>query len=572
MRITSIPRYYRNLKRWHEIISILRRYGLADWLSRLPLDSIRDWMKDDQGVPLSSYSREARVRMALTELGPTFIKLGQVLSLRPDLVGSAQAGELQLLQSNVPADPPEAVERTIQTELKGSIRELFAEFETIAMASASIGQAHSARLADSTPVVVKVQHENIRAKIHEDLEVLAGLASLAERIPELAVWRPREIVSQLSRSLKRELSFTQEQANLIMFQEAFGRQPGIRIPKAHPSHSSARVLTMSLLTGESINEVSNPGKYSDQYREQLARKIADLYVEMIFVKGLYHADPHPGNILIDADGTLGLLDFGMVGRIDDTLRDNIEEMLWALSLKDSALLTAIVKRVGKVPQNIDDSLLSNDITDLIANYGNQPIEKIDLATALNDATDILHRHRIVLPGQMGMLIKTLVTLQGTISQTSPKFSLLEAIEPMFKKLWRNRLSPWRQARRMRRLYIEVESLVEKLPSQISSLMELVQSGKLDVHLSHRGLNPSINRLVLGLLTSSLLLGSSILMASEVPPLLFTQGGPMGLKDLSLIGLGGFVLSLIVTIRILLAINRSGHLDPHGESEDHHPFI
>jgi len=572
MRITSIPRYYRNLKRWREIIMILRRYGLADWLSRLRLDLIRDWIKDDHGVPLASYSREARVRMALTDLGPTFIKLGQVLSLRPDLVGSAQAAELQLLQSNVPADPPEAVARTIESELKESIPELFSEFETNAMASASIGQAHRAKLPDGTPVVVKVQHENIRAKIHEDLEVLAGLAGLAERIPEFSVWRPREIVNQLSRSLKRELSFTQEQANLIMLREALEGQSGIRIPEAFASHSSARVLTMSLLTGESINEVSNPGKYSDQDREKLAKRIADLYVEMIFVKGLYHADPHPGNILIESDGTLGLLDFGMVGRIDDALRDNIEEMLWALSLKDSALLTAIVKRVGKVPQNIDDSLLSNDITDLIATYGNQPIERIDLATALNDATDILHRHRIVLPSQMGMLIKTLVTLQGTINQTSPKFSLLEAIEPMFKRMWKNRLSPWRQARKMRRLYIEVETLVEKLPNQISSLMDLVQSGKLDVHLSHRGLSPSINRLVLGLLTSSLLLGSSILMASNVPPLLFIGGGPLGLKDVSLIGLAGFALSLIVTIRILLAINRSGHLDPHGESDEQDPFL
>ncbi len=572
MRITSIPRYYRNLKRWREIITILRRYGLADWLSRLRLDLIRDWIKDDHGVPLASYSREARVRMALTELGPTFIKLGQVLSLRPDLVGSAQAGELQLLQSNVPADPPEAVERTIQSELKGTIQQLFAEFEPTAMASASIGQAHRAKLPDNTLVVVKVQHENIRSKIHEDLEVLAGLASLAERIPEFAVWRPREIVSQLSRSLKRELSFTQEHSNLIMLREALEGMPGIRIPETFSSHSSARVLTMSMLTGESINEASNPDKFSDAQREQLARRIADLYVEMIFVKGLYHADPHPGNILIESDGALGLLDFGMVGRIDDSLRDNIEEMLWALSLKDSALLSAIVKRVGKVPQKIDDSLLSSDITDLIATYGNQPIDKIDLATALNDATDILHRHRIVLPSQMGMLIKTLVTLQGTISRTSPKFSLLEAIEPMFKRMWRNRLSPWRQARRMRRLYIEVESLVEKLPGQVSSLMELVQTGKLDVHLSHRGLSPSINRLVLGLLTSSLLLGSSILMASKVPPLLFVDGGPLGLKDLSLIGLGGFALSLIVTIRILFAINRSGHLDPHGESDDHDPFL
>jgi ubiquinone biosynthesis protein len=572
MRITSIPRYYRNLNRWREIITILRRYGLADWLSRLRLDLIRDWIKDDHGVPLASYSREARVRMALTELGPTFIKLGQVLSLRPDLVGSAQAGELQLLQSNVPADPPEAVQRTIQSELKGTIQQLFAEFEPMAMASASIGQAHRAKLPDNTLVVVKVQHENIRSKIHEDLEVLAGLASLAERIPEFAVWRPREIVSQLSRSLKRELSFTQEHSNLIMLREALEGMPGIRIPETFASHSSARVLTMSMLTGESINEASNPDKFSDAQREQLARRIADLYVEMIFVKGLYHADPHPGNILIESDGALGLLDFGMVGRIDDSLRDNIEEMLWALSLRDSALLSSIVKKVGKVPQKIDDSLLSSDITDLIATYGNQPIDKIDLATALNDATDILHRHRIVLPSQMGMLIKTLVTLQGTISRTSPKFSLLEAIEPMFKRMWRNRLSPWRQARRMRRLYIEVESMVEKLPGQVSSLMELVQTGKLDVHLSHRGLSPSINRLVLGLLTSSLLLGSSILMASKVPPLLFVDGGPLGLKDLSLIGLGGFALSLIVTIRILFAINRSGHLDPHGESDDHDPFL
>jgi len=509
--------------------------------------------------------------MALTDLGPTFIKLGQVLSLRPDLVGSAQAAELQLLQANVPADPPEAVARTIESELKGSIPELFREFDQTAMASASIGQAHRARLPDGTAVVVKVQHENIRGKIHEDLEVLAGLAGLAERIPEFAVWRPREIVSQLSRSLKRELSFTQEQANLIMLKEALSGLSGIRIPEAFASHSSHRVLTMSLLSGESINQVSDPEKYSDEDREEFARRIADLYVEMIFVKGLYHADPHPGNILIEHDGSLGLLDFGMVGRIDDALRDNIEEMLWALSLKDSALLTSIIKRVGKVPQNVDDSLLSNDITDLIGTYGNQPIERIDLATALNDATDILHRHRIVLPSQLGMLIKTLVTLQGTIRQTSPKFSLLEAIEPMFKRMWRSRLSPWRQARRLRRLYIEVETLVEKLPGQISSLMELVQSGKLDVHLSHRGLSPSINRLVLGLLTSSLLLGSSILMASNVPPLLFINGGPFGLKNLSMIGLGGFILSLIVTIRILLAINRSGHLDPHGEAEDQDPF-
>jgi ubiquinone biosynthesis protein len=570
MKITSLPRYYRNIRRWREIIQILRRYGLADWLSTLRVDFVRDWIKDDQGVPLASYSREARVRMALTELGPTFIKLGQVLSLRPDLVGSDLAAELQSLQANVPADSFDSVKRVVESELKKPIAEAFDCFDENAMASASIGQAHTAQLPDGTRVVVKVQHENIRGKINEDLEVLAGLATLAERMPELAAWQPRSIVDQLSRSLKRELSFSQEQANLLMMRDSFKDFPGILIPKPYASHSSARVLAMDQLEGRSINDVHNRELFPDLDLDALAHRVAAIYVDMIFVHGLYHADPHPGNILIQPDGTIGLLDFGMVGRIDDGLRGNIEEMLWALALKDSGLLTSLIKRVGKTPPTIDDSLLSNDVTDLIATYGSQPLENIDLASALNDLTDILHRHRIILPSQLGLLIKTLVTLQGTISKTSPRFSLLEAIEPMFKKLWRSRFSPSRQIRRMRRLYVEMEGLVEKLPSQISSVMELVQSGKLDVHLTHRGLSPSINRLVLGLLTSSLLLGSSILMASKVPPLLFINGGPLGLQDLSLIGLLGFLFSLMVAFRILLAINKSGHLDTEYDEHDWNP--
>jgi ubiquinone biosynthesis protein len=569
MRISSLPRYYRNLKRWREIILILRKYGLADWLSRLPLDFIRDWIKDDQGIPLSSYSHEARIRMALTDLGPTFIKLGQVLSLRPDLVGSELATELRSLQSDVPADPIETVREVIESELKKPLEELFSSFEPTPIASASIGQAHLATLFDGTPVVVKVQHANIREKILEDLEVIGSLASLAEGIRDLAVWQPKSIIDQLSRQLKRELSFSQEQANLVMLSEALQNVDGLIIPRPFVSLSSPRVLTMEKVEGYSINDIHDHTRFPDLDQDSLARKVSEVYVAMIFAHGHYHADPHPGNILVQPDGTVGLLDFGMVGRIDEKLRSEIEEMLWAVAQKDSALLTSLVKRVGKAPANIDEAELSDDVSDLIAIYGNQPIEFIDLASALNDATDILHRHRIILPSQLGVLIKTLVTLQGTISQTSPRFSLLQVIEPMFRKLWWNRYSPRRQARRLRRLYVEMEGLVEKLPSQISSLMEIVQEGKLDVHLSHRGLSPSINRLVLGLLTSSLLLGSSILMASNVPPLLFTGGGPFGLRDLSLLGLLGFLFSFLVTFRIVLAINKSGHLDTQSDDSEFH---
>lgn len=574
MKISTIPRLYRNVRRWQEIIVILRRYGLADWLSRLQLDFIRDWIKDDTGVPLASYTRETRIRMAITELGPTFIKLGQVLSLRPDLVGSSLATELQQLQSQVPADAIELVRETIASDLGKSVEEAFQSFEETSIASASIGQVHRAQLHDGTHVVVKVQHHNIQNKVREDMEVLAGLAGLAERIPELAAWQPRSLVDQLSRSLKRELSFTRELNNLLVFEKEFGNFEGLRIPKPFPKLSSSLVLTMEQLDGQSIAEFKVSEEQSASLlSDALPRRAAALYMEMIFVKGIYHADPHPGNVLVLEDGCLGLLDFGMVGRIDDLLRETIEEMLLAIASGDSTLLTILIKRVGKPPYKLDDSSLSIDVAELVATYGSQPLDAFDLAGVLNDVTDILHRHRISLPPQTALLIKTLVTLEGTIGQLNPTFSLLEVMKPFFRKIWLRRLSPRRQARRLRRIYFELESLLEKLPSQVSGLVEMVRQGKLDVHLSHRGLSPSINRLVLGLLTSSLLLGSSILLAFKVPPLLFYKeisenaASFMGLKNLSLLGLVGFVVSLLVSFRLLLAINKSGHLDPASEQQD-----
>ncbi|MDZ4849134.1 MAG: AarF/UbiB family protein [Pirellulaceae bacterium] len=568
MKISTIPRLYRNVRRWQEIIVILRRYGLADWLSRLQLDFIRDWIKDETGVPLASYTRETRIRMAITELGPTFIKLGQVLSLRPDLVGSALATELQMLQTQVPADSFELVQNIVSSELGLSIDEAFLSFEETPIASASIGQVHRAQLHDGTPVVVKVQHDNIQSKVREDMEVLAGLAGLAERIPELAAWQPRSLVEQLSRSLKRELSFTRELNNLLVFEKEFRKFEGLKIPKPFPKLSTARVLTMERIEGRDIAEfIGSESNIGSPILDTFPRRAAELYMEMIFVKGIYHADPHPGNVLVLDDGSLGLLDFGMVGRIDDTLRETIEEMLLAIASADSTLLTILIKRVGKPPLRLDDSGLSIDVADLVATYGSQPLDAFDLAGVLNDVTDILHRHHISLPQQTAMLLKTLITLEGTIGQLNPTFSLLEVMQPFFRKMWLRRLSPRRQTRRLRRIYFELEGLLEKLPGQVSGLVEMVRQGKLDVHLSHRGLSPSINRLVLGLLTSSLLLGSSVLLAFKVPPLLFISGGPMGLKDLSLLGLVGFVVSLMVSVRLLLAINNSGHLDPASEKDD-----
>lgn len=567
MKISSIPQLYRNLRRWQEIIAILRRYGLADWLSQLKFDFIRDWIKDEQGVPLASYSREKRIRLAMTDLGPTFIKLGQVLSLRPDLIGPELANELALLQSHVPADPPEKVREIIEAELGSTLNELFAEFGPEAIASASIGQVHPARLHDGTEVVVKVQHADIHAKVREDLEVLAGLAVLAEHIPELEVWKPRVLVEQLSRSLRRELNFSRELQQLQLFGRELAGFKQVHIPVPFPKLSTSRVLTMERLRGVQVSQLAEDttiGGASEQTRQEIARVAAEMYVEMIFKHGVYHADPHPGNILILPDQRLGLLDFGMVGRIDDRLREAIEEMLLAVASRDTALLTILIKRVGNVPPKLDESILSIDVADLVANYGAQPLESLDLGGALNDVTEIMHRHQISLPPQTSLLIKMLITLEGTLHQLSPHFSLLEVMQPFFRKMWLRRLSPRSQLKRFRRVYIELEAMLETLPGQVSSIMQLVQEGRLDVHLAHKGLSPSVNRLVLGMLISSVFLGSSMLLAFKVPPLLFMGGGWLGVEQLSLFGLIGYAVSLMAGWRLIRAINRSGNLDRESD--------
>ena len=253
MKIRAIPNLYRNMKRWHKLVAVLSRYGLADWLSSLNVDFVKDQIKDRDGEALSRHSREARIRLALTDLGPTFIKMGQLLSTRPDLVGRELADELKQLQTNVPADPPDVVRETVTTELGQPIEDLFSEFDDVPLASASIGQVHRARLHEGTDVVVKIRHASIESIIRDDLEVLSGLASLAEQIDEFKPYRPAATVAELSRGLLRELDFGREERNLHQFGELFRDDTRIRIPQPFTEFCTSRILTMERLEGVKLD-------------------------------------------------------------------------------------------------------------------------------------------------------------------------------------------------------------------------------------------------------------------------------------------------------------------------------
>jgi ubiquinone biosynthesis protein len=549
MKITTIPNVYRNVNRWGEILTILSKYGLAGWISRFDVALVKGFLKNRDGEALAHLSREMRIRLALEELGPTFIKLGQILSTRPDQVGMPLAQELQKLQTGVACDDPQIVREIIEAELGKPLDQLFEDFDTTPLASASIGQAHRARLHTGDDVVVKVQHAGIRRGMEVDLDILAGLAQLAERMPELQPYRPQATVAEFRRVVRRELDFAREARNLEQFARNFIGNPHVRIPRLYPKLSTSRVMTMEWFDGAKL---CDPAVRQIPHIDvgQVTRHGADMYLEMIFHHGFYHGDPHPGNLVVLPDGTIGLLDFGMVGRLDEQLREDIEDMLAAIVTQDAQQLTSLVMRLGAVPPGLDEPALSVDLSEFVVHYANQPIDSFDLAGALSEMIEIIQRYRIALPASLAMLIKVLVMLEGTVRLLEPTFSLMELIQPYQKKMVLRRLSPARQVRKFRRIYSELELLAEVLPRRLRDILQQVESGKFDVHLDHRGLEPSVNRLVLGMMTSALFLGSSLLISQNV----------WAFRNVSVPGTLGVLLSAFLGWRLHRAITKSGRLD------------
>jgi ubiquinone biosynthesis protein len=549
MKITAIPNVYRNVNRWREILTILSKYGLAGWVGRFDLPIVKGVFKNRDGEALAHLSRETRIRLALEELGPTFIKLGQILSTRPDQVGMSLAQELQKLQTNVACDKPEIVRETIESELDKLLDELFQDFDPTPLASASIGQAHRARLHTGEHVVVKVQHAGIRRRMEIDLDILSGLALLADKLPELQPYRPQATVAEFRRVVRRELDFGREARNLEQFERNFLGNSHVRIPRLYADLSTSRVLTMEWLDGAKLSDPA-VRQLPEVDLAAVTRHGADMYLEMIFHHGFYHADPHPGNLVVMPGSAIGLLDFGMVGRLDEKLREAIEDMLASIITQDAQQLTSLVMRLGAVPPGLDEPGLSVDLSEFVVHYANLPVDSFDLGGALTEMIEIVQRYRIALPAPLAMLIKVLVMLEGTVRMLQPSFSLMELIEPYQQKMLRRRLSPARQMRKMRRIYSEVELLAEVLPRRLRDILQQVESGKFDVHLDHRGLEPSVNRLVLGMMTSALFLGSSLLVSQGVWPIF----------GVSVPGTLGMLLSAFLGWRLHRAITKSGRLD------------
>jgi ubiquinone biosynthesis protein len=550
MNITALPQFTRNANRFKQIVWILGKYGLAYWIKDIFPGFIKGLFKSSQGERISDMTFEARVRMALTELGPTFIKLGQILSTRPDLVGPVLAQELTELQSDTPADPPDAVRAVIESELGKKIEELFTEFDEQAIASASIGQAHIARLRTGQAVVVKVQHRGIENKIATDLDILAVLADLGEKYDDqLRLYQPKAIVAEFSRILLHELDFRREERNLQRFSQNFAQDASIHIPIPFPELSSRRVLTMEKLQGFSIGDREKL-KQEGLDTQEIAQRGANLFLDMIFRDRFYHADPHPGNIWILPDRRFGLLDCGMVGHVDDLTVEILEEILLAAVETDAQRITDLVVRMGTIPRGFDRSALQNEISEFVADFAGQSLGEFDLTGALNGVTDIIRRYRILLPKGIALLIKVLVMLEGTSRLLNRDFNLAELLEPYYKKAAQRRFTPEKILSKLKRSYRDWDRLIDLFPREAADILQRMRDGRFDVQLEHHRLDSTVNRLVLGILVAALLLSSCMLVSRQIPP---------SLLGISIPGAAGVFLSIYLGYRLYRAIKRSGDL-------------
>lgn len=548
----------RDLPRLHEITSVLIRYGWGDFVRLLGIAHLLEragrllhWKTSNEIVQLDL---PVRIRLALTELGPSFVKLGQILATRVDVFPASWIVEFEKLHSNVPPVAFELLQGELERVLGDSVDNVFLAFDREPFAAASIAQVHRARLTDGVAVVVKIRRPDIHAKIDADLRILTHLARLMElEMPDMRRYRVVQIVGQLQRSLLRELDLAKEARNLESFAKNFENDASVHIPRVYWEYCSETVNVQEELIGIPGSQIARAEAEGFDLK-LLAERGADAVLKMILLDGYFHADPHPGNVIYLPGNVIGLIDFGMVGRVTDSRREQLIDFLQALIQKnESGMLNVLTAWAGDV--EIDEEHLAYDISELIFGYDNLGLKDIHLGALLSEVTALMRDNQLTMPPDLTLLFKALITLEGLGHQLDPNFHMVDQLTPFVSHVLEARYSPQALAKRAKHGVSEIAEIFFGLPRDVARLFRRARSGRLRIdldlkRLDHFGLqlNSAANRLTMGVLTASLVVGSSIIMTVEGGPELF---------GLPLFGLLGFIVAFFNSVWIVLSIWRSG---------------
>ncbi len=562
--LEQITRTYRHLGRYRKILAVLVRHGFGELLRRLGVDRTADsswqlFQSEPNADPRLGPAE--RLRSALAELGPTFIKLGQLLSTRPDLISPDVARELEQLQDQAPPFEAEEARRIVVEELGRPIEEVFEVFENEPFAAASLGQVHRAVLAeDGREVVVKVQRPAIRRTIETDLEIIEYLAARAERHEDLEIHRPSAIVAAFRRALDKELDYTVEAAHLRRFAAAFAGDPTVRIPALVPRWTTSRVLTMDRLPGTKVSKLDSADASVD--RELIASRGADAVLRQIFEIGFFHADPHPGNVLIVPDNVVGFIDLGQVGRLDRATRYVVAQLFGALVSNDVESACSAFLELTTSEAEPDRVSLEADIAEVIDWHLARPVGEMQLGRTVWRLLEIATRHRRRVAPEIFLVMKALATLDALVRELDPAFDLSAHSRPLMRRLAREQLAPRRLAAEAWETSLRLARLVRELPQELNDSLRQLAQGQVRLSLEHHKLYPLVhtlevaaNRLVFAIVLAALLIASSLVVLADIPP---------KWHDVPVIGLGGYLLAAIIGLGLLWSILRRGGLSTRAK--------
>ena len=536
----------RDISRMREIITVMTKYGLGGFLQRIKLS----YGSADESASGSRYmSTPRRFRMAFEELGPTFVKLGQILSTRVDIFDAEWIEEFEKLQSNVAPIPVASIDELIESYLGRPMGEVFRSFDSVPVGSASIAQVHKAVLSDGETVAVKIKRPDIEPVIQADLRILTHLAGLIEsEIPEVRRYQPVQMVQYFARSLAKETDLSVELRYMQRFGQTFDSDPFVRIPRVYPDISNRQILVQEHI-GDTLLKDIRIETLDAPMRTQLAARITDTLFTMILQQGFFHADPHPGNIFIGSDGRITLIDFGLVGHLSSTRRREIVDLINALTRKDQFTMQYVLSNwaQGDLP---DENLLGADVLEMLLNYEHTPVRDLRISQVINDITQIMRNHGLTLPGDLVMLFKTLITLEGVAKRLDGQTELLERAKPIVADAFKERSSPEHILRKGRMHLQTLLQAADELPHNLFRLSRRLQKGQMGITLdfkrfdqiSHQ-IDRAANRLTMGIVTAALIIGSSIVMSIETGP--------------KFIGFIGYLLAFANSLWIIWSIWRSG---------------
>ena len=557
--VTTHSAFY--TKRFRQVVAVLLKYGFSDIVGHSSISKILP--ESDKLVPhreghsVFELNRFVRMRLACEELGTTFIKFGQILSNRPDILPEELIAEFERFQDRVSPVPEEQIREILESAYDKPLSEIFEFIDYHPLASASIGQVHRGVLTNGKKVVLKVMRPDITETIKADIEILRTLAQVAiERFPETQAYQPLDLVLMFERSITKELKYNTELGNLLRFKRNFEGHPEIYVPTPYTEYCTQKVLVMEYIQGIKINNRAELIAHGFDPHEIAVKGIA-LYFEQVFDHGFFHADPHPGNFFILYDGRICFLDFGMMGTIIEADQYLLGDLMLSLARADVSGLMRILEEFSNDPRMLDKVTLEYDIIEFFEEYSSVALDEIEGEEVMAGLNKLFFEYHIKIPQNLLLLLKALVMIEGIGLHLDPKYKIIEEMRPYIERLMARRYSPKRLLESTSHRWMDFRYLAQSLPKDIKNVVNRIKEGKITIEVEPKGWDPVYqnldaisNRIAMAIIVAAMIMGSGLVVLSDIPP---------KVSGIPVIGVIGFIIAAFFAFRLFSSIRKHGKL-------------